>query len=144
MLEASRKYTFDAFRIRADFAWFRKDANRIAEALWLGFHPLDTGLKISKLSAPVDSTYVVSRGNRNLHATDHGVIYDHGSIITLDAALVSPQKPCVLDYPNVLPTGDEGIYFGLYNNLWGTNFPMWYEEDARFRFDITLFQKEGE
>ncbi len=138
---AEMKYTFDSCRIRADFAWFRKDADRIAEALWLGFRPLDSGLKISKLSGLIDPTRVVSRGNRNLHATDRGVKYDHCSIATLDAALVSPQKPCVLDYPNALPTGDEGIYFGLYNNLWGTNFPMWYEEDARFRFDIYLDNK---
>jgi len=27
-----------------------------------------------------------------------------------------------------------GIHFNLYNNVWGTNFPMWYEKDARFRF----------
>ena len=139
---AEMKYTFDSLRIRADFAWFRKDANRIAEALWIGFHPIDTGLKISKLSGLIDPQHVVSRGNRNLHATDRGVKYDHCSVISKDAALVSPQKTCVLDYPNRIPPEDEGIYFGLYNNLWGTNFPMWYEEDARFRFDINL--KEGE
>jgi hypothetical protein len=26
------------------------------------------------------------------------------------------------------------MHFNLYNNVWGTNFPMWYEDDARFRF----------
>jgi hypothetical protein len=28
-----------------------------------------------------------------------------------------------------------GVRF--YNNVWGTNFPMWYEEDARFRFSMS-------
>ena len=27
-------------------------------------------------------------------------------------------------------------YFNLYNNVWNTNFPMWYEDDALFRFSI--------
>ena len=28
----------------------------------------------------------------------------------------------------------EGFWFGLENNLWGTNFVMWYDEDASFRW----------
>ena len=31
-----------------------------------------------------------------------------------------------------------GVHFCLLNNLWGTNFPMWFEEDCRFRFKISL------
>lgn len=26
------------------------------------------------------------------------------------------------------------MHINLRNNVWGTNFPMWYGEDARFRF----------
>ena len=33
---------------------------------------------------------------------------------------------------------DEAIYFNLYNNVWNTNFPMWYDECARFRFTLRL------
>lgn len=139
---AEMKYTFCDDRIDLDFAWFGKDANRIAEAFWLGFNPIDSGRKIRKLSLYIDPQHVVSRGNRNLHATDDGVIFDHIMLKTFDTALVSPQKPCVLDYPNVIPAEEDGIYFGLYNNLWGTNFPMWYEEDARFRFTITIIEGE--
>ena len=139
---AEMRYTFDKCSIHADFAWFGKDANRIAEALWLGFNPIDTDLRIYKLNGRIDPQCVVSRGNRNLHATDKGVAFKHVSIDVQDCALVSPQKPCVLDYPNEIPTKEEGIYFGLYNNLWGTNFPMWYEEDARFRFHIAITENE--
>lgn len=137
---AEMKYTFFDPMVEMDFAWWEKDANRIAEAIWLGFHPMDNGMKICKLSSLIDPQNVVSRGNRNLHATDHAVYYKQVSVVSQDTALVSPQKPCVLDYKNELPSPDDGIWFGLYNNLWGTNFPMWYEEDARFRF--TLFFNE--
>ena len=121
-----------------DLAWFNKPANRIAEAFWFGFNPIANGRKISKLSTLIDPQHVVSKGNRNLHATDKGVFWNELSIEPVDSAIVSPQKPCVLDYPNEIPTEKDGVYFGLYNNLWGTNFPMWYGEDARFRFKLTL------
>ena len=32
-------------------------------------------------------------------------------------------------------------YFNLYNNIWNTNFPMWYSDDAMFRFLITKNNK---
>lgn len=124
--------------IMFDLAWFNKPANRIAEAFWFGFNPIANGRKISKLSTLIDPQHVVSKGNRNLHATDKGVFWNKLSIEPVDSAIVSPQKPCVLDYLNEIPTEKDGVYFGLYNNLWGTNFPMWYGEDARFRFKLTL------
>ena len=121
-----------------DLAWFNKPANRIAEAFWFGFNPIANGRKISKLSSLINPQHVVSKGNRNLHATDRGVFWNDMIIEAVDSALISPQKPCVLDYPNEIPTEKDGVYFGLYNNLWGTNFPMWYSEDARFRFVMKL------
>ena len=32
----------------------------------------------------------------------------------------------------------DGISFVLYNNVWGTNFPLWYEQNARFEFKIKV------
>ena len=29
-------------------------------------------------------------------------------------------------------------HFNLFNNIWNTNFPMWYEDDARFRFVLSV------
>ena len=33
---------------------------------------------------------------------------------------------------------ENGVWFNLYNNMWNTNFPMWYDEDALFRFRIRV------
>lgn len=38
----------------------------------------------------------------------------------------------------IKPLDEDGVYFNLYNNAWGTNFPMWYDEDARFRFVLNI------
>jgi len=40
----------------------------------------------------------------------------------------------LLNFNNDLPDLSQGMHFNLHNNLWGTNFPMWFEEDCRFRF----------
>jgi hypothetical protein len=80
----------------------------------------------------------VRHGNRTLHAVEQGVRYadttDQLDIESLDAPLVAPGAPALLRFPDIQPDMQGGMHFNLYNNVWGTNFPMWYDEDARFRF----------
>lgn len=57
-------------------------------------------------------------------------------IFPLDSPLVAPGEPSLLDFNNRQPNLEKGLHFCLWNNLWGTNFPMWFEEDCRFRFKI--------
>lgn len=117
-----------------DLAWFSKPANRVAEAIWVGFRPMAENKRISKLGSLIDPKDVVNDGQCRLHATDFGVIYDGLSIESIDTALVAPQEPSLLNFRNDRPCDSDGVYFNLYNNIWGTNFPMWYDENARFRF----------
>lgn len=124
-------------RLHFDLAWFDKPANRVAEAIWVGFRPIASNKKIRKLGQLIDPKAVVNNGQCRLHATDFGVVYDDLSIQTLDTALVAPQEPSLLGYTNHKPFDDEPVYFNLYNNIWETNFPLWYEEDARFRFVLS-------
>lgn len=122
--------------IRITLGMFGKPANRIAEALWVGFCVNDKEPKIRKLGTFIDPKKVVSRGGRNLHATDYGVKYNECEIVSYDASLVSPGLPHLVDFVNVVPDEKEGVYFNLYNNTWGTNFPMWYDEDTQYRFEL--------
>jgi hypothetical protein len=59
-------------------------------------------------------------------------------IAALDSPLVAPGQRSLLDFNNNQPEMGGGVHFSLLNNLWGTNFPMWFEEDCRFRFELTL------
>lgn len=122
--------------VRITLGMFGKPANRIAEALWVGFCVNDKESKIRKLGTFIDPKKVVSRGGRNLHATDYGVKYNECEIVSYDASLVSPGLPHLVDFVNVVPDEKEGVYFNLYNNTWGTNFPMWYDEDTQYRFEL--------
>ena len=33
---------------------------------------------------------------------------------------------------------EKGMYYLLWNNRWGTNFPLWYGENAKFDFVVAL------
>jgi hypothetical protein len=132
----------DAAGIDIRLQWFGKPANRVAEAFWLSFQPANTDPlawefeKVGQMISPLD---VVSRGGRTLHAVDRGVVNRGAAtfaLYTQDAPLVAPGKPSLLDFHNELPDMSGGVLVNLYNNTWGTNFPMWFEDDALFRFSL--------
>lgn len=130
--------TFENAKVTVDLAWTNKPANRVAEALWLGFAPIDKGPMITKLDMMINPQDVVEKGNRKLFGTDDGVYYENSTIHSLDAAIAAFEEPSLLNFNQKIPNTEKGVYFNLYNNVWGTNFPMWYDEDARFRFVIDI------
>jgi hypothetical protein len=134
--------------IDLNLQWFQKPASRLPEAIWFSFSPRvndPNGWMMDKMGRLISPLNVVRDGNRKLHAVGRGVFYDDGerefSIETLDAPLVAPGEPSLLNFNSEQPSLNKGMHFNLYNNVWGTNFPMWYEEDARFRFCVSTFVK---
>jgi hypothetical protein len=125
--------------------WFSKAATRLPEACWFSFTPKKTQngrWELDKMGEQVSPLDVIRDGNRKLHAVDSGVYYADSryilSIVSLDAALVAPGEPSLLNFNNKQPDLSKGMHFNLLNNVWGTNFPMWYEDDARFRFTLRI------
>ena len=106
--------------------------------LCIGFHPIASNKRIRKLGIEIDPKKIVNKGGRRLHGTDFGVIYDELSIETVDSALVAPAEPSLLNFIQDIPADDAAIHFNLYNNMWHTNFPMWYGENARYRFILKV------
>ena len=97
---------------------------------------------MDKLGEWVSPNDVIRDGNRHLHAVGSGLRANDEthtvSLETLDAPLVAPGKPAMLDHSNRQPDLRDGVHFNLHNNLWGTDFPQWYEDDARFRFTLRI------
>ncbi len=126
-------------------SWRGKPASRLAESLWLALPiavPSADGWRLVKLGREIDPRRVVWRGGRHLHAVE-GAIHRDGSHVChldlLDSALLAPGSPRLLHAGDDLPDpATEGLHACLWNNVWGTNFPMWYDEDASFRFDLTM------
>jgi len=130
----------DKPQIEIDLQWFDKPACRLPEAVWLGFCPLVPASgewRMDKLGEQISPLEVLANGNRHLHSIGRGVTSaDNLRIDSLDAPLVAPGEPSLLDFNNQQPDLTKGMHFNLYNNLWGTNFPMWFEDDCRFRFKL--------
>ncbi len=127
--------------IGLDFAWWNKRPTRVPEGVWLGFQPVipaSTPAYVRKLSAWIDAADVISHGGRKLHATDWGVALGSSRVESLDCAVVNIGPPSLWNFDDVIPDPAEGCWFCLSNNMWNTNFPLWYGENARFRFHITV------
>lgn len=136
--------TFREGEIYGDFAWFRKPASRIAEALWLGFQPRAELKAVHKLGQWIDPVDVVDGGNKRMHATQDGVRWEGCSLRGVDTGLVSVGGPSLLRFSKEAPDTEKGVWFCLYNNVWGTNFPMWYDQDGRFRFVLSFENMNSE
>lgn len=118
-----------------DFAWYDKPANRIPEALWLELDPVMPLTAIRKLGSWVHPHEAVYGGSREMHATDGMLRFGDISLEPIDSPLFAVEKPSVYAFHHEkLPDNTKGIWANLFNNMWGTNFPMWCEGDARFRF----------
>ena len=138
----------NAPELHLDFQWFKKNACRLPEALWLSFAPkinTPSGWTLHKLGEDISPLEVVRNGNRKLHGVSDGVTYGDEAgqlaIESLDAPLVAPGAPSLLNFNNAQPALKGGMHFNLFNNVWGTNFTMWYEDDARFRFRLKFSDK---
>ena len=122
-----------------------KPASRLPEAMWCSFVPIvddPTRWEIDKLGQRVSPLDIVRRGGRSLHAVGEGMHHDGPdgglTIATPDAPLVAPGAPNLLDADPPLPDLAGGFHVLLHDNCWGTNFPMWNEGPARFRFVVQV------
>ena len=123
-------------KVLFDLIWTNKDANRIPEALWINFDFVKPLTGITKVGTVINPLEVINNGNRELHATEGEIKFRDITLNTVDTPLIAIEKPSIYAFYNKLPDVKKGIWVNLFNNMWGTNFPQWYEDDARFRFEL--------
>lgn len=132
--------------IDGTYRWEGKQANRMPEGYWL-----ETSLKVNtpsrwkmhKLSDAISPYDDVVKGNRNLHGLSfEGLTYSGADgrvqIQSETAPLISMGRRGLLKFDQEQPSLNEGIFINLYNNVWGTNFPDWFEDDMTFRFSANF------
>ena len=133
--------SFTDTEITVDFAWFNKEANRMAEAMWLRFCPVGSenynDWRIEKLGQMINPFDRVDDGGVQ-HHTNGAVRNGSIEISSPDGGLVSFGMPNLLNFTNQNPDPTAGLSYNLYNNVWGTNFPMWNSDDGRRRYVIKV------
>lgn len=133
--EIAKKYGLPYFYAEFDgnkteIKWFGKKASRLPQAFWVKFNGFKEEWELNKMGQWIKPEDII--GSPLICGVDSGVRNGEYEIITEDAALAAPFGRRLLQY-NVKELR-QNLYFNLYNNIWNTNFPMWYSDDARFVF----------
>lgn len=140
--EIAQKYGLPYFYLELsdDFVqlnWFNKKACRLPQACWLKFRGFTENWELHKMGKWIKPENII--GSPLISAVDEGVRNDDVKIRPIDSALIAPYGRQLLQYN--LKDLSQDLYFNLYNNIWNTNFPLWYEDDAVFRFSIEKAEK---
>lgn len=134
-------YTLRETGLQMEVAWYQKDANRLTEAIFLHLFPASDALTLLKIGDRISPQSVVEDGGRNLHAVQGMLMETKNGLYRFDnrhAPLVSIGHGKILEFDNRLENAKEdGITYVLQDNVWGTNFPLWYRDNARFAFSLT-------
>lgn len=132
--------------LRLSIAWPEKRATLLPEAMWARFgnpHP-DGRLLVRKLGRMVSIHDVVGSAGGTIHATDGLISIEsisensHTDLTSFDAGVFGFGDNRLLGDGGVPAQPGSDIYANLFNNLWGTNFPLWVEGAARFEFDWSV------
>lgn len=123
--------------------WLKKDAARTTESIALRLYPAsDTTLRYVKLGQVIAPDNIVSKGGRKLMAVEKTLFDIAGkeySLICKEAPLIATDGGNILHFDNQsVNDASKGVAYILYNNVWGTNFPLWYEDSAMFNIEIEI------
>ena len=62
---------------------------------------------------------------------------DGFEITNESSPLVSIGGGDILHFDNEYHPLSDGLSYILYDNIWGTNFPLWYSDNAYFKFTVS-------
>ena len=134
---AAEKYGLPTFTVEVrgedvTIRWFGKKASRLPQAFWLKFTGFAENWRIRKMGQWITPEEIID--SPLISAVDRGIKNDDAEIVSLDCALVAPFGRRLLQYG--VKNAEQDMYFNLYNNIWNTNFPLWYADDGLFRFQV--------
>ncbi|MEO8882868.1 MAG: DUF5054 domain-containing protein, partial [Devosia sp.] len=133
----------DDTRLEVAIILYDKPANRIPEAGFLLVTPAEaSGWEYHKMGLwqPGDRVAPNAGGGLQAVAAVRAKLPAKKAltITPLDTPLVAPAAGDFMTYSPAPPDLSRGLRFNLYNNKWGTNFPMWWEGDLKARFVLEL------
>lgn len=118
-------------------AMFDKKYLRLPHAFWLKFKGFEENWEINKLGQWIKPENIID--SPLITAFGSGIRNFDTEIESEDAVLAAPYGRNLLRY--AIKCDKQDMYFNLYNNIWNTNFPMWYNDDTLYRFKITSRDK---
>ena len=135
---------------------YGKRATRIPEALWVSFNPSVNSNDndkwfMDKLGSHESPYEAATNSSTHLHVIGEGVSFGNNATVDAKLRIKSFDAPLLCwGVPTPFPTPftradivDLGVNFNLLNNVWGTNYIMWYpfemnyDQNMKFRFQFS-------
>ena len=126
-----------------------KTSTRRPESLSLVFQPPLADMSVNKLGTVISVMDVVQNGSQHLHGQFRGGVAvtnkDHPTsvmnVTALDTTITCVGPPNPFPTPVTKPDFASGFTSNIFNNIWGTNYIMWYpylQEDAssKYRYQV--------
>jgi hypothetical protein len=142
-------YTFYPKRLKIEIVWLNKPRNRLTEATLFRLFPAFEGeaLRYNKCGCQIDADKIAENGGRNLSAVESATLNtEAGEFLLLNrhAPLLARGDGNFLHFEKTKfrDIKNDGISFILHDNVWGTNFPLWYGDNAYFEFEIEPVARE--
>jgi alpha-mannosidase len=124
-----------------------KAATAFAEAGFAGFHLQadNPRYQFQKLGAVVDPTEdIICGANHRLHCGDGWVDVTDGelglAVLAKETPLFSIGEKGVFAYSKSYKPEQATLYFNLFNNQWGTNFPQWMSGNYTYHYRFVVHQ----
>jgi hypothetical protein len=137
--------------LKISVQWSDKTPTRLPESLWLRFGAAADNVLVQKAGGMIDLHQRLFNASSHLHGIWNSVVLQQGSqqlsVSSPSSAVVSVGLPVnkLTAYPipvdSFQPDFDAGVAFNLFNNLWGTNYIMYWPfapENAITAFDFVL------
>ena len=119
-----------------------KAANRMPEAGFCEITPQDgAAWRLEKTGLWIDPQGCPPAGGSALHAifaAEAQTAAGRLALTPLDSALIAPAGRDFMTFERSPAAWADGARLVLYNNKWGTNFPMWWEGDLVSRIRLSL------
>lgn len=134
-------------KVKIRLSFFGKDANRLNEALFMRLYPAIDGntLRFVKTGTQINPYDICDKGNRNISAVECVTFSSRTAqvkIVNKHAHLVSLGGGRILEFDNKYASAkNAGIAYILHDNIWKTNFPLWYEGNAYYETKIIIGEK---
>lgn len=122
--------------------WTDKPSSRLTESINFRLFPQGDHIEFSKINTMVNPYLIAENGNRKLSCVEKTKL----KIGDKELEIVNKHSPLVgLGEVNILRFDNQygnlfkdGLSYILHNNVWGTNFPLWYNDNAYFEFIIKI------
>lgn len=141
----SAEYTLTKDGLSVKLIWTDKDAVRSTESTACHLYPTFDSVNFVKIDTKIDPNCVICDGDRKLSVIEKALFNQNNisfEISSVECPLVCTDGGNILKYDNkVADIANCGLGFILHDNVWGTNFPLWYEDNAMFNFNIKIADK---